>query len=95
MGWPLALKVVQERGKWFPVNLRTGLLMEIITEYSANIKHYASSISSRLTIFNGYIIFWEKVFFSQNGTGKLFKSHVVSRTETGSGRRPEAGLPLV
>ena len=90
------LKMIQKRGTWLPVNLRIGLLMEIITEYSAHIKCYTNNISSRLTIFNGYIIFWEKVFFSQNGTGKLFKSHVVSTTDAGRGRKPEeAGLPQV
>lgn len=59
--------------------------MEIITEYSANIKRYTSCISSRLTIFNGYIIFWKK-FSSLKMVQGSFSSHMSSpRRRLGEG----------
>ena len=50
-------------------------------ESSANIKCYTNHIASRLTIFNGYIIFWKKFSSLQMVQGKLFKSHVVHMTD--------------
>lgn len=45
-------------------------------EYSADIKCHPNNLTSRLTIFNGCIVFWEKVLFSQTAQGKLL-SHVL------------------
>lgn len=50
-------------------------------ESSANIKCYTNHVASRLTIFNGYIIFWKKFSSLKMVQGKLLKSHVVHMTD--------------